>query len=183
MIVNNATSGAVISTGLLRESNFNIKMTGKAFKALSDSLYQNKIGSIVRELSCNALDSHKEANRAEIPFEIHLPSVYEPVFYVKDFGMGMAPSMIEQVYTTYFESTKDTSNDSIGGFGLGSKSSFSYATSFNVISVYDGTKYFYSAMIGEDDVPTIALFNEEATDEVNGVTIEMNVKSEDYRRF
>jgi len=183
MIVNNQGAGAVDASGVESNKAFNIKMGGKAFKLLSDTLYTNKPGSIVRELSCNAFDSHKAAGKADVPFEIHLPSVYEPTFYVRDFGLGMSPEMIENTYTTYFDSTKDKDNNSIGGMGLGGKTPFAYTKSFNVTSVYNGVKYFYCAMLDENDVPSISRFGSEETTDVNGVTIEFNVEAADYRRF
>ena len=183
MIVNRNNSGTVISSGLVRETNFSLKITGKTFKLISDTLYENKIGSIVRELSCNALDSHRSAGKSDVPFVIHLPSVYEPTFYVKDYGIGMSQETIETIYSTYFASTKDTQNLDVGGMGVGGKTPFSYSTSFSIISCFNGMKYNYSAMIGEDDMPTLSLFGSDPTDEPNGVTIEMNVNADDYDRF
>lgn len=183
MIVNHDDAGAVVTSGVESNKSFNIKMGGKAFKMLSDTLYTNKPGSIVRELSCNAVDSHKAAGKTHVPFEIHLPTVYEPTFWVKDFGLGMSPEMIESTYTTYFESTKDGDNNSIGGMGLGGKTPFAYTKSFNITSVWNGVKYFYVAMLDENDVPSISKFGSENTTEQNGVTIEFNVESNDYYRF
>jgi hypothetical protein len=183
MIVNNEDNGSVVSSGLVSEVAFKIELAGKAFRMLSDGLYTNKQGSIVRELSCNALDSHKAVGKADVPFEIHLPSIYEPTFSVRDFGLGMSPDMIENTYATYFKSTKDNSNDAVGGFGLGGKTPFCYTTSFSITSIYEGVKYFYTAMLGNNGVPVVSRFGEEPTDEINGVTIEFNVKERDYRRF
>jgi len=183
MIVNNREGGEIISNGVSQQKVFTLKANGKAFKALSDTLYKNKIGSIVRELSCNAYDSHVEAGKADVPFDIHLPNHYEPTFYIKDYGVGMSRETIETIFSTYFETTKDGSNEGIGGYGLGGKTPFSMVDSYNIISVYNGKKYFYTAMIDEQDVPTLSLFSETDTDECNGVTVEMNVDSGDFHRF
>lgn len=56
------------------ESAFQIKATSKAFDILSSALYSDKIGAIVRELSCNAHDSHVAAGKSKEPIEIRLPS-------------------------------------------------------------------------------------------------------------
>ena len=40
---------------------FKIKNSRKAFQILSSGLYSNKIKAIIRELSTNALDSHRAA--------------------------------------------------------------------------------------------------------------------------
>ena len=60
-------------------SSFSIAMNGKAFRVLSDTLYQNKIGSIVRELSCNAHDAHVMVGKQDVPFVLHLPDAPTPV--------------------------------------------------------------------------------------------------------
>lgn len=169
--------------GVTESSSFSIAMNAKAFRVLSDSLYENKIGSIVREISCNAYDAHIMAGKKDVPFEIHLPNAFEPWFSVQDYGVGLSPEAIKTVFTVYFSSTKDQSNDAIGAFGLGAKTPFAYTDQFTVTSVVDGTKRIYSAYISGSGVPDIALMDETTTDEQNGVEIRMSVKREDYNRF
>lgn len=169
--------------GVTESSSFSIAMNAKAFRVLSDSLYENKIGSIVREISCNAYDAHIMAGKKDVPFEIHLPNAFEPWFAVQDYGVGLTPDAIKTVFTVYFSSTKDQSNDAIGAFGLGAKTPFAYTDQFTVTSVVDGIKRIYSAYISGSGVPDIALMDESATDEQNGVEIRMSVKREDYTRF
>ena len=43
------------------ESSFRIRSNRRAFQILSSNLYANKIKAVVRELSCNARDSHVAA--------------------------------------------------------------------------------------------------------------------------
>jgi len=163
---------------------FKIRNSAKAFKILSDGLYSNKIRAIIRELSCNALDSHVAAGKADLPFEVHLPSMLEPWFSVRDFGVGLDAYQVINIYTTYFESTKTDSNDFIGALGLGSKSPFSYTENFTVTAIKDGFKRIYSAFINEQGVPSIAEMNEELTDEGNGVEVKFSVSDKyDYNTF
>ena len=163
---------------------FRIRNSAKAFKILSDGLYSNKIRAIIRELSCNAVDSHVGAGKADVPFEVHLPSVLEPWFSVKDFGLGLSGDQVVNIYTTYFESTKTDSNDYIGALGLGSKSPFSYTENFTVTAIKNGTKRIYSAFINEMGVPSIAEMSEELTDEGNGVEVKFSVTDRyDYNSF
>ena len=115
----------VVLSNVGTTGEFKIRNSAKAFKILSDGLYSNKIKAVIRELSCNAVDSHVAANKADTPFEVHLPTVLEPWFSVRDFGLGLDGDQVENIYTTYFESTKTESNDFIGALGLGSKSPFS----------------------------------------------------------
>jgi hypothetical protein len=163
---------------------FKIRNSAKAFKILSDGLYSNKIRAIIRELSCNAVDSHVAAGKANVPFEVHLPVFLEPWFSVKDFGLGLNRDQVVNIYTTYFESTKTDSNDFIGALGLGSKSPFSYTENFTVTAIKDGYKRIYSAFINEVGVPSIVEMSEELTDEGNGVEVKFSVTNKyDYQSF
>ena len=162
---------------------FTIAMNAKAFKVLSDSLYQNKIGSIVREVSCNALDAHIMADKADLPFVIHLPDSFEPWFSVQDFGVGISPNAMFTVFCKYFESTKDDSNNQIGAFGLGAKSPMAYTDQFTVTSITDGMKRMYSVFVAETGLPSIIEMDVSDTDEGNGVEIRMSAKREDFSKF
>jgi hypothetical protein len=176
-------SAEIHRNGLLRENSFKIKATGKAFQILSDGLYADKIKAVIRELSCNAFDAHIAAGNADQPFTVHLPNALEPHFSVRDYGIGLNDEGVMHVYTTYFESLKNDSNDFIGGLGLGSKSPFSYVDAFTVISRFNGRKSSYTAFIGEDDMPKIALLGEEDTTEGNGLEVSMPVRTADFREF
>ena len=163
---------------------FRIRNSAKAFKILSDGLYSNKIRAIIRELSCNAVDSHVAAGKAEVPFEVHLPTTLEPWFSVQDFGIGLDDNQVTNIYTTYFESTKTNSNDFIGALGLGSKSPFSYTENFTVTAVKGGVKRIYSAFINDMGVPSIAKMSEELTDDIPGVEVKFSVTDRyDYQSF
>ena len=124
--------------GVQTENSFTIKTSAAAFDILSAGLYTDPIAAIIRELSCNAYDSHVAANKVDTPFQIHLPNSLEPFLSIRDFGVGLSDDDVLHLYTTYFESTKTNSNDFIGARGLGSKSPFSYSKSYEVISRFDG---------------------------------------------
>jgi hypothetical protein len=174
----------VVLSNVGTTGEFKIRNSAKAFKILSDGLYSNKIRAIIRELSCNALDSHVGADKATVPFEVHLPTILEPWFAVRDFGMGLNGDQVVNIYTTYFESTKTDSNAFIGALGLGSKSPFSYTENFTVTAIKDGYKRIYSAFINEAGVPSIAEMSEELTDEGNGVEVKFSVTDRyDYQSF
>ena len=78
MLVANANNSPALKFGNISESDFGIAASGKAFDILANALYQNKIGSIVREISCNASDSHIAAGTPELPIRIHVPTNMEP---------------------------------------------------------------------------------------------------------
>jgi len=184
MIINNAPKNEAILSNVGEVGEFRIRNSAKAFGILSSGLYANKIRAIIRELSCNAVDSHIAAGRADSPFDVHLPNSLEPWFAIRDYGTGLNHEQVTNIYTTYFESTKTESNDFIGALGLGSKSPFSYTDNFSVIAIKDGHKGVYTAFINEAGVPSIALMTEEDTDEPSGVEIRFGVEdSYDFRKF
>ena len=150
--------------------SFSIKASPVAFDILSSKLYSNPTLAIVRELLTNAYDSHKAAGKEDIPIKVCLPSYIEPNFIIRDYGIGLSKEDVLDLYTTFFDSTKSNSNDFTGCFGLGSKTPFSYTTSFSVNSYWNGTKYCYIAT-KKDGLPSIFLVKEEPTEEENGLEI------------
>jgi hypothetical protein len=177
-ILNNIQNEAVLSN-VSKTGEFRIKNSARAFSILSSGLYANKIRAIIRELSCNARDSHVAANKATTPFDVHLPSMLEPWFSIRDYGLGLTHDQVTNIYTTYFESTKTESNDFVGALGLGSKSPFSYTDNFAVIAIKDGEKGIYTAFINDNGVPSIAVMSQSKTDEPNGVEVKFSVESRD----
>jgi len=135
-------------------SAFTIAATGKAFKILSDGLYSDKIRAIIRELACNARDSHVAAGNTA-PWAMHLPTYDEEWFSVEDFGTGMSHEDVMNVYSRYFASTKTASNEFVGQLGLGSKSPFSYTREFFVTSRYAGVENRYRMYFDDSDTPRV----------------------------
>lgn len=178
-----STQNRVETGSTLGRQNFTMSMNAKMAAGLSDMLYQNKIGSIVREISCNAMDSHIAAGTPDLPIEIHVPNVLEPWVSFKDYGVGMDHNTMYEVYTAYGESTKDQSNDMVGAFGLGSKTPFSYRDQFTVTSIHDGVKRIYSAAKGEDGIPCLIQQLEIETNEPSGVEVTLSVDQQDFNEF
>jgi hypothetical protein len=184
MILNNTPQNEAILSNVSEIGEFRIRNSAKAFSILSSSLYANKIRAIVRELSCNAVDSHKAAGKEATPFDVHLPNQLEPWFSIRDYGVGLSHQQVTEIYTTYFESTKTGSNDFIGALGLGSKTPFAYTDNFTVTAVKDGVRGVYSAFINESGVPSIALMMSEESTDPNGVEVKFSVNVyNDFDRF
>ncbi len=184
MIINNAPQNEAILSNVSEVGEFRIRNSAKAFNILSSGLYANKIRAIIRELSCNAVDSHTAAGKQDTPFDVHLPNQLEPWFSIRDYGTGLSHEQVTNIYTTYFESTKTNSNDFIGALGLGSKSPFSYTDNFTVTAIKDGVKGVYSAFINEAGVPSIAKMGEEQTSEPAGVEVKFSVSDRwDFSKF
>lgn len=173
----------VESYGVEGQNEFQVKQSKKMFKILSDGLYSDKIGSIIRELACNARDAHVAAGKADVPILIKVPTKLEPEFAVEDWGTGLSPEEVDSIYTTYFESTKSDSNDFIGAFGLGSKSPFSYANNFNVTVYHDSVEYIYSMHISAKGTPTCAKLGNRPTERSNGVRVSFDVREADIEEF
>lgn len=184
MIVTQDIEHAPVLSNTGEVGEFTIRSSSKAFAVLSSGLYKNKIRAIIRELACNAVDSHRAAGNAHLPFEIHAPSALEPWFSIRDYGVGLSDTEVAHVYTVYFSSTKTDSNDYIGALGLGCKSPFSYTDNFTITAVKSGVKRIYGAFINEKGVPSVTLMYEADTDEHPGVEIKLNVsKTDDYCSF
>lgn len=177
----NKNTTPVQRSGIETESTFTIKTSASAFEILSSGLYSDAVGAIVRELASNAFDSHRAANKHDIPFDIHVPNGLEPWFSIRDYGTGLSHQDVLDIYTTYFNSTKSDSNDFIGALGLGSKSPFAYSSDFQVTTWFDGIKYMYAIFLNDDKVPSVALMAESPTTEPNG--LEVRLPSDDRRLF
>lgn len=159
---------------------FSIKNSPVAFEILSSKLYSDANMAVVRELLCNAYDSHKACGKQDVPIHIQLPSYLNKNFIIRDYGLGLSKEDVIDLYTTFFHSTKTDSNDFTGCFGLGSKTPFSYTDAFTVTSYWNGTKYSFVAA-KKDGYPNIYCISEEDTDECNGLQISIPVKDgEDY---
>lgn len=170
--------------GINDVGEFTIATTPELFSLLSDGLYTDKILAPIRELSCNAWDAHKEIGKENEQFKIHLPNNIEPWFSIRDYGSGLAHKDVIGLYTTYGGSTKQKSNATIGGFGVGSKSPFAYSDSFTVISFHNGEKRSYTAFKDEHGKPNMAVMSApEKTDEPSGMEVSFPVSQKDFSTF
>ena len=115
------------------QQKMSIKNSSKVYSAISDYIYKNKIGSIIRELVSNAVDASNKNSKA---VEIFIPDEKDVTnglpFYVQDFGDGMSYETVTECYMTFFESTKENDKNVIGGFGIGGKTPFIYTKEFTI---------------------------------------------------
>lgn len=172
----------VVKSGEIQESKFTIKASAQAFKILSDSIYSDKVGAVIRELSCNAWDAHVDAKKTDEAFVVHAPNYLEPWFSIRDYGYGISHEFMMNGYTVVFESTKNDTDEQIGGFGMGRLSAFSYTDSYSVVSIYKGVKRNYAAF-KEQGLPAVTLLNEEKTDEPDGFEVSIAVDPKDFNDF
>lgn len=166
------------------------------FQMFSKNIYSNPIGSVVREITSNCFDSHVEAGVKDMPVVIRKSFDDETeTHYISfiDFGVGMSPQRIDDVFSVMFSSTKRDSNDQIGAFGLGSKTPLAYKrrtglgegeydNSYFITTQYDGQKYVYQVYEG-NSCPKITLLHQEVTNQGNGTEIRIPISEKDIRTF
>lgn len=165
------------------------------FKMFINSRYANPIGSIVREITSNCYDSHIEAGVKSpvlIKKSYDAESGHYNISFI-DYGVGLSPDRVENIYGVLFESTKNNDNTQIGGYGIGSKTPLAYKrkvgygtneydNSFFVVTNHNGTKYYYCIYEGLE-TPEINLMHTESTDEINGTEVIIPVIKSDISRF
>lgn len=150
---------------------------------LGNKLYKNKIDSTAREIISNAKDASIEAG-VTTPIEIHIPTLLEPWYGVKDYGIGMSEDTIVEVFANYGASTKRNSNTLIGGFGIGAKVAGVYSGQFSVTSIKDGKKCIYQFFKNEEGMPANTCLYSGDTEEPNGTEVKIAAnQASDFRQF
>lgn len=107
------------STG--ESQDFGIGDASVVIEILRNRLYEHKVRTLVQEYICNARDAMREVGKGN-EFEVTVPTRFEPVFKVRDFGPGVSLDRIKNVFILYGASTKRGTNNQTGGFGIGAKS-------------------------------------------------------------
>ena len=185
----------VTSTTTSKNMRLSDNATSMVFQLFTKNVYSNPIGTVVREITSNCFDSHTEAG---VDFPVLIKKSVDPItraitISFIDYGVGMSPDRIENVYGVYFESTKRIDNTQIGGFGIGGKTPLAYKrstgagegeydNSFTVITNHDKTQYTYLIYEG-DESPVISLLNSKPTKERNGTEIQIPVLEKDIQSF
>ncbi len=153
---------------------------------MSDGLYSDKYGSIVRELTSNAIDANVESGKSDQPVRIDItaPNSFsnQGEIAFTDCGIGISPERIDDIFTLYFASTKRDNNEMIGGFGIGAKSPFAYTDVFRVETWHNDVKRTYlMEKRGQDRTCTLL---DETPEQGNGTVIRIPVSTRfDYEKF
>lgn len=131
--------------------------------------------AVLREWISNAHDAHVAAGLKR-PVKVTLPSHLNPMLTVEDFGLGMTSDFVENFYLSFGSSSKDESNDEIGGFGQGGKSALAIAAQYMMTTISEGLKNIYiferSPMGGVDFKLVV---ENEPTDEPSGTLVQVAV--------
>ena len=185
----------VSSTTVEKKMQMSSDYQAMVFQMFTKNIYSNPKGTIVREIASNCKDSHTEA-KVNKPIIIRRTvdklAKTTSISFI-DFGVGMSPDRMENVYGVYFASTKRANNEQIGGFGVGGKTPLAYRrstgfgqaeydNSFHIITNYNGIKYTYLVYEG-DECPMFSLQDSQPTEESNGTEVRVPVLEKDLRDF
>ena len=172
-----------ISTNMVtKDIAFQIGDVSVVIDILRSRLYSKPIQTLVQEYLSNSFDAQREAG-STAKIEIGTPTYADLRFWVRDYGVGLSPERVETVFTFYGNSTKRTDNKQLGGFGIGSKSAWSYTDSYTITSWHGGMKRVYVAHLGSGNEGTLSLVAESASEDPTGVMIEIPVKPDDIFAF
>lgn len=157
------------------------------YEMTSKMMYEDEKSSIVRELTSNCFDAHREINSQDA---VIIEGKYEEDVYMINFidrGVGISPFRWKETFTKYLNSTKRQSNDFLGCMGLGSKSPFSYVDVYYITTIYDGTEYEYMMYKKENGIPGFDTLATRPTTKRNGTTVKFAIEgsrySEDWYAF
>jgi hypothetical protein len=178
----NAYDNALETNAQVVSQDFTIGDASVIIDILRNRLYQHKVRTLIQEYMCNARDSHREKNTKQ-SIIVSVPNELSPVFKVRDFGPGITPDRMANVFCKYGSSTKRKTNGQTGGFGIGAKSAWAYTDSFTIVSITGGVKRTYVAHIGANKEGRCDLLSEVNTDEQAGTEIQIAINPQDCSEF
>jgi len=174
---------------------FDIGDQAMIIEFMSKTIYSNPLKIVVQEYISNARDAHIEIGKGDIPVKVKLPNRFDPTLSFRDFGPGISPDRMKNVFIRYGVSTKRNNNNESGSFGLGAKSWIAYTDSFNIrtIAKENGelTLRNYSVIKERGLSPRLVEFGDPTVIDINdpgipdedkqtGTTISANIKPEDF---
>lgn len=173
-----------ISNTFSLESMYDVKISNLdlLLDIAQNRIYTRKVGAFVREVLCNAVDS-QTISKSSTPIELDFPTMFDSFFRVRDFGKGMSPEEISNVYFSYGGTTKNTNNKSIGGFGIGCLSPLAYTDHFFIESYYKGKKYSYTIFKSGSPKASVVPTLIENTTEPSGFRVSIPVNSTDFKEL
>lgn len=169
------TSGQVQTTG------FSIEVNESMFQMLTSNVYNDPMLAVIREWSTNACDACIAAGK-EVKFDVHLPTLEESKFSVRDYGTGLAPEDISGLFSSLGASTKRSSNAYNGTFGIGRMAGLAVSNAFTVESFYNGKLHSYVISM-QNGVPVTIHMGDSDTDEPNGLRLSVAVDNSDINNY
>jgi DNA topoisomerase VI subunit B len=129
-------------TTVLKSHKFSIDNEAAILKNARQSMYKYPIRTLVQEYLSNGRDSCREA-KTGFKIDVTLPTSTKLIFKVRDYGVGLSPERVLNVFMKFGKSTKTETDEFTGGFGFGAKSGFAYTDNFTIISTFNGKCYHY----------------------------------------
>jgi hypothetical protein len=171
------------ATNVVADSiNFGIADASLLIKMIRDRHYARPLSTAIQEYISNAKDANREVGKPDHHIDITLPNLSIPIIRIRDYGIGLSPDRISNVFVNFCSSTKRGSDEFIGGFGIGAKSAWAYTDSFTVTSWFGGIKSVFVAHIGTSATGQLMKISEEASDEETGVEISFAVQLNDINK-
>lgn len=159
-----------------KQNNFSIDSSAKIFRLLVKQLYQDGYSSVVREITCNAIDAEIEKGIKNPVPQLFLKegnkfSGKPTELTIQDRGVGISPERISKIFIVLGNSTKENTNAQIGGYGIGSKSPFKIVDAFEVITIHKKIKYHYIMQLDEISGAKCILVSETPSLELSGTSV------------
>lgn len=169
------TTDGVVTTG------FSISINESMFQMLTSNVYNDTTLAVMREWSTNACDACLAADK-EVKYDVHIPTVEEPTFFVRDYGTGLKPEDIIGLFSNLGASTKRNSDKYNGTLGIGRMAGLAVSNAFTVESFYDNKRYAYVISM-QNGVPVTMHLGTTDTLEPNGLKLSVNVPINDINNY
>jgi len=167
--------------GTIETTGFSIEVNESMFQMLTSNVYNDPILAVMREWSTNACDACIAANKP-VKFDVHLPTLEETYFSVRDYGTGLPPEDIKGLFSNLGASTKRNSDAYNGTLGIGRMAGLAVADSFTVDSYYNGTQYSY-AITMQKGVPVTMNLGTNPTEKPNGLLLTVALDFDDIPSY
>lgn len=190
------TEVETIGVSNTQEGGMKASSLAKFIDLITVQAYSNPEGSIVRELTSNCFDAHikwqkRERERfGESTFEYNQPVILkyseeEGQGFISfiDRGTGLSPTDMKEIYIDIGTSDKDTDDDFLGCYGVGSKSFLSYTPSIDLITRVDGIEYHYLVYKNARGLLEYDCTIQKDTIEHNGTEVKLCIGTKEYIRL
>lgn len=153
----------------LQSTDIGFEVNPVSVNHMLNSLYADIVGTILREITTNAIESHMVAG-TDRKVAIQLPTNIDQNLYFRDYGTGLNEEETIKYLGTLFSTNKNQDNSLPGGFGLGAKSPLALVDSFLISVVKDNIKNTYMWVKEKGRLPRfVNISQNERTSEDSGV--------------
>lgn len=187
MIINSQSEKTVaVIGGESKQATLNAGEIAKLQYLLTKGLYSDPISAVIVEWANNAVDAVVQSGKdpIETPVIVEIGHGTSGHFLrVTDKGIGLDKETFENVCMNYLTSTKTSSNDYIGSFGIGMKSFMSLDRNAVFTCRKDGYEWKFNVYQGNTFVQYDLIFEGPTTEE-NGVICQLPIKDwYEYAQF